>query len=223
MTLLLSVLTHDFVVQASDRRFTANNTTVIDDDANKSVLLENSLAFAFTGTAYSPVPYLVSPEESTNGKYEISSDWMARVLKKIIYEDGVVIPDDWTELVRIELSKSLTIAGRRYQRTVKVGFVGVGWGQARLNQPLLPLHIEMDLPMKCGREVRVIRPARTERVKDSRSLSAFEHGYKTFRYIQRGFDAANKSRMRISHRIVYASFRAGKGNQFVRNEIESIP
>jgi len=46
----------------------------------------------------------------------------------------------------------------------------------------------MDLPMKCGREVRVIRPARTERVKDSRSLSAFEHGYKTFRYIQRGFD-----------------------------------
>jgi hypothetical protein len=36
-----------------------------------------------------------------------------------------------------------------------------------------------------------------------------------------GFDAVNNSRIRISHRIVNANLRAGKGNQFIRIEIPS--
>lgn len=50
MTLILSVLTKDYVVQASDRRLTnASTGEVVDDDANKAVVFNGHLAVGYTG------------------------------------------------------------------------------------------------------------------------------------------------------------------------------
>lgn len=50
MTLILSVLTKDYVVQASDRRLTnASTGEVVDEDANKTVVFNGHLAVGYTG------------------------------------------------------------------------------------------------------------------------------------------------------------------------------
>lgn len=55
MTLVLTLLTHEVIVQASDRRFTRiradGSTYVGDDDANKAVLFAHRAAYSFTGLA----------------------------------------------------------------------------------------------------------------------------------------------------------------------------
>lgn len=51
MTLLLTCVTHGFVVQASDRRLTLTNGTIHEELANKATLLGNHAVFAYTGLA----------------------------------------------------------------------------------------------------------------------------------------------------------------------------
>ncbi len=54
MTLIMSLLSRDYVIQVSDRRFTwfdpdGDGVTRIDDERNKSVVWAHLNAFAFTG------------------------------------------------------------------------------------------------------------------------------------------------------------------------------
>lgn len=49
LTLLLTCVTHDFVVQASDRRLTFLNGKIAEEVANKATLFGNAGNFAFTG------------------------------------------------------------------------------------------------------------------------------------------------------------------------------
>lgn len=51
MTLLLTCVTHRFVVQASDRRLTLANGAIHEEVANKATLLSNYATFAYTGLA----------------------------------------------------------------------------------------------------------------------------------------------------------------------------
>ncbi|MGO8956926.1 MAG: hypothetical protein ACLQFR_06105 [Streptosporangiaceae bacterium] len=51
VTLLLTCVTHRFVVQASDRRLILPNGDVVEDIANKATLLGNHATFAYTGLA----------------------------------------------------------------------------------------------------------------------------------------------------------------------------
>jgi hypothetical protein len=49
VTLLLTCVTHRFVVQASDRRLTLTNGAIYEEIANKATLLGNHATFAYTG------------------------------------------------------------------------------------------------------------------------------------------------------------------------------
>ena len=51
MTLLLTCVTHQFVVQASDRRLTLSNGAPHEEIANKATMLGNHGTFAYTGLA----------------------------------------------------------------------------------------------------------------------------------------------------------------------------
>jgi hypothetical protein len=51
MTLILSQITRDYVIQVSDRRLTRPDGSVFDDDSNKAVLYNHHFAFAYTGLA----------------------------------------------------------------------------------------------------------------------------------------------------------------------------
>jgi hypothetical protein len=51
VTLLLTCITHRFVVQASDRLLTFPNGSVADEKANKATVLGNHATFAYTGLA----------------------------------------------------------------------------------------------------------------------------------------------------------------------------
>jgi hypothetical protein len=51
LTLLLTCVTHDFVVQASDRRLTFLDGRIAEEVANKATLFGNAANFAFTGLA----------------------------------------------------------------------------------------------------------------------------------------------------------------------------
>jgi hypothetical protein len=52
MTLVLSCITPDFVVQVSDRRLTKLDGSLDDDETNKAVLFLGHFVFAYTGLAY---------------------------------------------------------------------------------------------------------------------------------------------------------------------------
>jgi hypothetical protein len=55
MTLILSLLTRDFVMQASDQRLTDPTSGALRDDvANKAVLFDSAMTFAYTGPAEIP-------------------------------------------------------------------------------------------------------------------------------------------------------------------------
>lgn len=51
MTLIISCVTRDFVVQASDRRVSVPNRRVGDDRANKAIFYCGQSAWAYTGLA----------------------------------------------------------------------------------------------------------------------------------------------------------------------------
>lgn len=52
MTLVLSCITPEFVVQVSDRRLTRLDGTLYDDETNKAVLLYQNALFAYTGLGH---------------------------------------------------------------------------------------------------------------------------------------------------------------------------
>jgi len=51
MTLLLSCLTPDYIINVSDRRLTRPDGKVVDDDANKAIFFSPSAVFTYTGIA----------------------------------------------------------------------------------------------------------------------------------------------------------------------------
>ena len=52
MTLVLTLASRDYVIQASDRRLTFPDSTLAEDEANKAVIYQASVIFAFTGLAH---------------------------------------------------------------------------------------------------------------------------------------------------------------------------
>ena len=51
MTVVVTCLTHDYIVQAADRRLTNSNGTLYDDDTNKAVFYCGRVAVAYAGPA----------------------------------------------------------------------------------------------------------------------------------------------------------------------------
>jgi hypothetical protein len=134
MTMILTCLTKDFIIQASDRRISRiidNKVQWYDDHINKALVYKSQFVFAYTGQATIPV--------RKNGKtIDISTiDWAAEQLTKGKNLDEAVnyLKYRATELMNANYVKKLPDYKRR------VAFVGAGFeeiesGRKQIRRPL---------------------------------------------------------------------------------------
>lgn len=114
MTLVLSYLTPDFVVQVSDRRLTWSNGSVADDSSNKATVYCGRMAFAYTGLAQI--------------KTHKTDEWLTMLLAraKSMPEAMKMLKDEATAHFR---GISETPRQRRH------AFVAVGWTRRAVEEP----------------------------------------------------------------------------------------
>jgi hypothetical protein len=134
MTMILTCLTKNFIVQASDRRISSikdNKVQWIDDQSNKAVVYKNQFVFAYTGQAKIPI--------RKNGQhiYISTIDWAAEHLSKGKNLDDAVdnLKYRATELMNSNQVRKLPGYKRR------IAFVGAGFdeverGSKRIRRPL---------------------------------------------------------------------------------------
>ena len=130
MTLILTCLTQDFTVQASDRRLTAtidNRVELIEDQSNKALIYSNHFAFAYTGLAKLPVISAI--------------DWAGQQLseKESIGAAILHLGNRASELVNSEQFRKFYLC---YPARVKrLAFVGAGFAPLEIDgkQRLVPL------------------------------------------------------------------------------------
>ncbi len=113
MTMILTCLTKDFIVQASDRRLTYRRGRKIlykEDDRNKALIYENHTVFAYTGLA-----------TLSNQKFAI--DWAAELLAQpaTLQDAMVYLCESATRLLETHPFSGYSDEQRR------LGFVGAGF------------------------------------------------------------------------------------------------
>lgn len=122
MTLVLTCLTKEYVLQVSDRRLTWPNGRVADDNANKAVLLANQMAFAYTGRAR------VGPERT--------DVWLAHVLRDMSH--GPAAAANGLEVI-VSLGRRATEASRGVPLSqARLAFVAAGFARLAAGEPLRP-------------------------------------------------------------------------------------
>lgn len=123
MTLILSLATHDHIVQVSDRRLTVGSGprigALVDDDSNKVTLFCSRMSFAYTGLA------------SVDGQR--TDKWIVDVLSKVTNDS---LSDACHELVRAANSSFSKIQNKKLKRQA---FVGIGWTRSKPNEPFKPV------------------------------------------------------------------------------------
>lgn len=120
MTLLLSLLTRDYVLQASDRRVT-QGAKLRDDESVKAVLLNGHTAFAFTGIARLPASEKARAVRGVEAGYRDTSQWLAEVVSCGATTLGEVLED-------IQAEAAAAVSRVPYPlRDCALAFVGVGW------------------------------------------------------------------------------------------------
>jgi hypothetical protein len=109
MTLILSCLTHDYVIQVSEREITHLGTTIRKE--NKSVLWNGALAFGYTG---------ITPLEG-----EPTSDWLARTLLEA--NDITSSFGDRLQFIASSATRAMDKTFRTYRCRYAHAFGAVGW------------------------------------------------------------------------------------------------
>jgi hypothetical protein len=129
VTLILSCLTRDYVLQVSDRRlvFVYPNGTwkLAEDDQNKAVVVNRTLIFAYTGWAK-------IAEQKTNL-------WFAEVIKPFVDSDRL---HEGT----LEVARRATeyFVRQRYRPELKLHtFIGVGWQRRRRDGVNVPIAVRI--------------------------------------------------------------------------------
>ena len=149
MTIILSVLTRDFVMQACDRRLTMpGQSDPVEDDAIKAVLFHNFLVFSYTGLSKLPVCDRVDAERARRGDLEDTNMWLASVLHLEVSD-----LDRSIHTLQAELASSLGRARRSIQPPHPIAFFGVGWMNWEAGAPLEPAIVEVS-NLADPREVR---------------------------------------------------------------------
>jgi len=123
MTLILSLATHDYIVQVSDRRLTIDSGSqlgkLLDDDSNKATLFCSRMSFAYTGLA------------DVDGKR--TDKWIVDVLSKV---KSASLSDACYELVSAATSSFAHIRNKKLKRQA---FVGIGWTRSDPQEPFKPI------------------------------------------------------------------------------------
>jgi hypothetical protein len=125
MTLILSVLAPDWVMQASDRRFTTKNadsSPEFIDRANKAVFVAERFSFAFTGR--------VDVDSKT------ADEWLQLSLSRLFLA-GMCAEEAFVEVAALLDGKISTLPSDDQNRALTM--VGVGWtdDSFAVRQPLL--------------------------------------------------------------------------------------
>ena len=123
MTLVLSCLTHQFVVQVSDCRVSRirnDQLEIVDDHRNKGTLYCSEMAFAYSGLA--------------ELGQEHTDVWMMNVLAL------AVSLNDTAHLLRRKATEEFRRI-RRPSAFKRHAFVGVGWGKPSENSPIIPVRV----------------------------------------------------------------------------------
>jgi hypothetical protein len=123
MTLVLSCLTHQFVVQVSDRRVSRiinDQLEIVDDHRNKGTLYCSEMAFAYSGLA--------------ELGQEHTDVWMMNVL---------ALAESLNDTAHLLQRKAAEEFRRiRHSSVLKRhAFVGVGWGKPSENSPITPVRV----------------------------------------------------------------------------------
>jgi len=134
MTMILTCLTKDFTVQASDRRLSivdGNKVRLEDDHSNKALVYKKQFVFAYTGQAKIPV--------RKNGQYTYMStiDWATEQLSKGKNLEDAVYNLKYRATELMDSNQIRKLPG--YKR--RIAFVGAGFdeierGSKRIRRPL---------------------------------------------------------------------------------------
>ncbi len=127
MTLVLSCLSPQWVMQVSDRRLTYRDRSLADDDTTKAVLLHNAISFGYTGLAELPrATAAVDLWRGTKGEWVPTHQWLTEVLAIGSMRGSL---DEVFELVRAEADISIRQAVYRVRAPTsrRHAFIGVGW------------------------------------------------------------------------------------------------
>lgn len=116
MTQLLNLLTHDFVLQACDRRLTYPNGTIADPDANKAAWWELGTAFVYSGWATMP------PDERP------TDYWLGDVLAPLDM--------DGDALVHLAERAAEVVGSEERQ-----AFLGISWARGDSDDDLRPMAV----------------------------------------------------------------------------------
>ncbi len=84
ITIILSLLTEDYILQVSDRRLTRmvnGNAQVVDDESNKAVLFGTYLSIAYTGLATLPRTVAMGQRENRGLHRAPTNVWLAEALR----------------------------------------------------------------------------------------------------------------------------------------------
>jgi hypothetical protein len=114
MTLVLSCITPEFLVQVSDRRLTKLDGSLVDDEANKAVLFVGQFLFAYTGLAHV-------------GRVR-TDDWLVEALGHAFQQSRPNVTAAIGAIVAEASQAFQRIPGRQRKRHE---FVAVGWGTFR--------------------------------------------------------------------------------------------
>jgi len=138
MTLILNSLTDSYALQVSDRRLTflggPKSGQIMDDDRNKAVVWNGTLAFAYTGIAS-------VDDESTD-------IWLARTLINAV---KIGVPSELPPILSYvgdAATKAFSRLTKLYGKTYLHAFVGVGWGKVRRLEK--PEDQAQTLPLFCS-------------------------------------------------------------------------
>jgi len=134
MTMILTCLTKDYIVQASDRRLTVmkNGKLEVDEDhSNKALIYGNHFVFAYTGLAKLPV------WKNMESSYQYAIDWAAQQLSegKNVGDAVSHLRNCVTEFMNSNRVRKLP------ERVRRLAFVGAGFddiesGGKRSRRPL---------------------------------------------------------------------------------------
>lgn len=114
MTLVLSCITRDFVMQVSDRRLTYLDGRPPDDETNKAVFVLGRVLMSFTG-----VGYIAGT---------VTHIWTVERLANLSDDPNKSLDVAFKQFTNEASGAFQRISGREAKRHA---FVGVGWGQRR--------------------------------------------------------------------------------------------
>jgi hypothetical protein len=125
VTLILSLIRNEYVVQVADRRVTWPDGRIGNDDTIKSVVLSNQMIFSFAGMA-------------TIG-HQTTDFWLTTALTELTKTSSTEDACNWIAYRATEVCRKLQVD----KASKRLAFVGVGFSTETNTSPLRPVFVRI--------------------------------------------------------------------------------